>query len=355
MPEQPRDVVGDIRVCRFLRFYGHKVNEAAKGLADFLKWWVAEDILALRKGIIDLDVDDFHAWVDSVRSPYAPVMVPGFAETEDGHLVIFVSPGYFKAQEFASQRPACHTMDNDLMLVRAGLEWMMKRLDDKCYAKQKMLYSIKVIDAIHLGRETLPIRVYEIRKFAQDNGKQIMTMYCDHDILIMIVNAPWIIRFVTMFATTLMSKRQTARLRVLGSASDEDVQAQLRLVGPKSMFPPSLGGTRKPEDIPMYFPLAQENQARIAKWMALKESGITRKGATKPPTPGAAKKSNEQEQVAATSVTTPIANVDVEEESAAKVSAEAVPSVKEEKEEEKPVLLEEAPPQSGGWFCCAAP
>ncbi|OLP83756.1 hypothetical protein AK812_SmicGene35442, partial [Symbiodinium microadriaticum] len=78
-------VVGDIRVCRYLRFYGGKVNEAecevpkfdrliqricreaAKGLAEFLKWWVQEDIPSLRKGIIDLDPDDFHAWCDSAR------------------------------------------------------------------------------------------------------------------------------------------------------------------------------------------------------------------------------------------------------------------------------------------------
>eukprot|EP00439_Symbiodinium_sp_Y106_P069818 s1681_g12.t1 len=344
MPEQPRDVVGDIRVCRYLRFYGGKVNEAAKGLAEFLKWWVQEDIPSLRKGLIDLDPDDFHAWCDSARSPYSPVLVPGFAETEDGlmghdgHTVIFVSPGYFKAQEFVSQRPACHTMENDLMLVRAGMEWMMKRVDDRSYEKKKMLYSIKVIlvfqfkslefsslhckiDAQHLGREILPIRVYEVRKFAQDNAKQMMSMYCDHDILLLIVNAPWIIRFVVMFAHTFMTKRQSARLKVLGSASDADVQAQLRVVGPTSMFPPSLGGTKKPEDIPLYIPLAQDNP--IAEWMARKEAGITRKGATNPPKPGTRpENAKESKEVVPISVTTPIANV--EEEAATKVTAEAV-------------------------------
>ncbi|CAE7658429.1 unnamed protein product [Symbiodinium necroappetens] len=259
------------------------------------------------------------------RSPYSPVLVPGFAETEDGHTVIFASPGYFKAQEFVSQRPACHTMENDLMLVRAGMEWMMKRVDDRSYEKKKMLYSIKVIDAQHLGREILPIRVYEVRKFAQDNGKQLMSMYCDHDILLLIVNAPWIIRFVVMFATTFMTKRQSARLKVLGSASDADVQAQLRVVGPTSMFPPSLGGTKKPEDIPLYFPLAQDNPSRIAEWMARKEAGITRKGATNPPKPGTRHENvNDSKEVVHGSVTTPIANVEVEEEAATKVSAEVV-------------------------------
>ena len=45
-------------------------------------------------------------------------------------------------------------------------------------------------------------------RFAQDNGKQIMDMYCDQDILILMVNAPFVVRFVLAFATTFMAKRQ---------------------------------------------------------------------------------------------------------------------------------------------------
>mmetsp|Transcript_47218 Transcript_47218/g.110421 ORF Transcript_47218/g.110421 Transcript_47218/m.110421 type:complete len:390 (+) Transcript_47218:50-1219(+) len=355
LPERPRDVVGDIRVCRYLRFYGHKVPEAAKGFADFLKWRVEENIDALRKGVIDLEPDDFHAWLDSVRSPYSPVLVPGFAETEEGHTVIFASPGYFKAQEFVSKRPACHTLDNDLMLVRVGMEWMMKRVDDNSYKKHRMLYSIKVIDAIHLGKETLPIRVYEIRKFAQDNAKGLMTMYCDHDILLLVVNAPWIIRFVLMFATTFMSKRQSARIKVVGSASEADVQAQLRLVGPASMFPPSLGGTKKPEEIPLYLPLAHENVERMEKWMAKTEAGISRKGVLNPPAP----KDKADSQTAATPET-PIVNSEPKEpdatELAESLANEASPTkISSSQPEPVAIAVEEPTAAAGGWFCCAAP
>lgn len=31
LPDSPRDVVGDVRVCRFLRFHGGKVPEAQRG------------------------------------------------------------------------------------------------------------------------------------------------------------------------------------------------------------------------------------------------------------------------------------------------------------------------------------
>ena len=36
----------------------------------------------------------------------------------------------------------------------------------------------------------------------------MMEMYCDQDILILMVNAPFIVRLVLAFATTIMSKRQ---------------------------------------------------------------------------------------------------------------------------------------------------
>lgn len=50
-------------------------------------------------------------------------------------------------------------------------------------------------------------------RFAQDNGKQIMDMYCDQDILILMVNAPFVVRFILAFATTFMAKRQSLAYR----------------------------------------------------------------------------------------------------------------------------------------------
>ena len=51
-------------------------------------------------------------------------------------------------------------------------------------------------------------------RFAQENGKQMMEMYCDQDILILMLNAPFIVRLVLAFATTIMSKRQPLSSKV---------------------------------------------------------------------------------------------------------------------------------------------
>eukprot|EP00913_Durusdinium_trenchii_P029266 g27433.t1 len=277
LPQSPRDVVGDIRIARFLRYCGGKVPEAATGFAEFLKWRVQEKVDVLRQGIIDLKPDEFIAWVDSVR-----------------HIVIFAAPGYFKATQFVNKRPAfpgnycylkCVFIQIALFLSLRGCrkEYMMKLVDDNSYERHQMLYSIKVIDAAHLGRETLPIFVPEIRKFAQENEKQMMDMYCDQDILILVLNASLIVRAVLAFATTFMAKRQSNRIKVFASATGKEAQKTLRAVGPLSMFPESLGGTRKAEDIPFYFPLAQDDEKRIEEWMSRTTSGITRHGATSPP------------------------------------------------------------------------
>jgi len=40
-----------------------------------------------------------------------------------------------------------------------------------------------------------------------------MDMYCDQDILILMVNAPFVVRFILAFATTFMAKRQSLAYR----------------------------------------------------------------------------------------------------------------------------------------------
>jgi hypothetical protein len=42
----------------------------------------------------------------------------------------------------------------------------------------------------------------------------MIEMYCDQDILILMLNAPFIVRRVLAFATTIMSKRQPLSSKV---------------------------------------------------------------------------------------------------------------------------------------------
>lgn len=281
LSDPTRDVVGDLRLCRFLRFNKGDVAKATKGYREFLIWRKNEDIETLRKGIVDLSPVDFMNWVDTVRSPLGPAACLCLGDTPEGHMLVFASPGWFKAGEFVKQRPACHTMDTDLLIVRTCIEWVLKRIEDRSYAAGKMLYTIKVADMTNMGKEKIPIFVSEIRNFAKTNMPPIMQMYCEHDILILVINASFAFRVIWSFVSSLISKRQADRVKVFGSLTPE-VQGILKALAEPDVFPTCIGGNRK--DLPCCFPLAQDDPKRMAEWMGRTRSAVIRGQATACPT-----------------------------------------------------------------------
>jgi len=274
LSDPTRDVVGDIRLARFLRFNSGDVQKATKGYKEFLTWRVKENIETLRKGVIELDAVDFMKWVEDIRSPYGPPVCLELGVSPEGHSVIFASPGYFKAVDFVKERPACHTMDTDLLLVRICTEWIMKRIDDRSYKQHKMLYTIKVTDLKDLGKERIPIFVSEIRTFAKTNVPGLMSMYCEHDILIMIVNTPFIFRVLFAFASTLMSKRQVERVKPFSDVMAKEPQDLLKALLAPDDLPTNLGGRR--ENVQMAFPPAYEDPALVARFKAVQTPPLVR-------------------------------------------------------------------------------
>lgn len=292
-----RDVVGDVRLCRFLRFNSGNVEKATKGYREFLTWRKVENIDALRgvpntASVLELGPKDFMSWIDEIRSPYAPPMCMELGVSPDGHSVIFAAPGFFKAAEFVSQRPPCQTLDTDLLMVWTCTEWMLKRLDDRSYELGKICYSIKIIDMGQLGKEKIPIFVSEIRDFAKKNVPPIMAMYCEHDIKILILNPPFVFRVVWAFAKNLLSKRQADRMQILSDPSSASSQALLRsfltrsATGPggilaeetyERLAPPCLGGTLT--HVPLAFPIAHEDKTKVDEWMKRTVPGFIRDAA----------------------------------------------------------------------------
>lgn len=269
-----RDVVGDLRLCRFLRYYSGNVQKAIKGYKEFLTWRVRENVETLREGVVDLAPDDMIEWVDSIRSPFSPAMNFSLGESPEGHTLIFAAPGFFKAADFAKQRPSCHTMDTDLLVVWTVTEWLMKHVDDMSYAANKVLYTIKILDMKNLGKEKIPIFVSEIRNFAKNNIPPVMQMFCEHDILILIVNAPFSFRVLWAFASTLISKRQQDRVKTFSDVMAAEPQSILKAIARPEQLPTAIGGTRS--EVPLCFPLAHEDPQKIKLWMSRTANAVNR-------------------------------------------------------------------------------
>jgi hypothetical protein len=202
-------------------------------------------------------------------------------ETAEGHILFFASVGNFKAVEFVKQRPTCHTLDTDLLIMRVVTEWIMKQLDDRSYSAQKMLYTIKLIDLKGLGTEKLPIFVPELRDFLKTNIPPVMNMYPEHDILILVLNAPMVFRLVWGFASGLISKRQQKRVKMVGSSDSADAQAIIKSLVPSDILPEALGGIQT--NVPLVFPLSSKDPAKVEEWMARTVPPIVRGQA--PPVP----------------------------------------------------------------------
>eukprot|EP00928_Gymnodinium_smaydae_P076568 TRINITY_DN5960_c0_g1_i2.p1 TRINITY_DN5960_c0_g1~~TRINITY_DN5960_c0_g1_i2.p1 ORF type:complete len:361 (+),score=69.97 TRINITY_DN5960_c0_g1_i2:189-1271(+) len=351
-------------IARLLRFHNGDVALAQKAYSEFLTWRVQENIEVLRTGIMDLSFDEFISWLDTVRSPFAPPACPMLGEHPDGHIVVYAQPGSFKAVEFTKQRPACHTMDTDLCIMYICAEYILKQLEDRSYSRQKMLYTIKVIDMKNLGKERLPILVPEIRSFAKANIPGLMKRYCEHDILIAAMNAPFVFRMVWAFASGLISKRQQDRVRVFSDATSKDAQEILLSLLPLSQWPPSLGGSRTV--VPNVLPSAHEDAERVKAWMALTSPKVVRgvgstvllgsKGSTAKaaPTPEAAAAPTPSTAASETAAATPAAAAAAATSASPLASAEAPVPVATPIESPEPDGSAVIAP-SGGWFCCASP
>mmetsp|Transcript_29312 Transcript_29312/g.67479 ORF Transcript_29312/g.67479 Transcript_29312/m.67479 type:complete len:392 (+) Transcript_29312:77-1252(+) len=289
LPCVSRDVTGDLRICRFLRFHSGNLKKAIEGYRAFLRFRIENKLDNLRKDVIDLPLAEFAEWLEEVRSPYAPHMTVLLGETPDGHLLSFGQPGYFKAVDFVKKRPACHTLDTDLLIAWLCAERVLKHLDDRSYELNRMLYVVKIMDFQNFGKEKIPIFVPEVRKWAQTNMPPIMQHYCEHDILILVVNAPLAFRMVFAFMSTLMSKRQVGRVKVFANTTSVEAQAALSSLGAPETLVGLTQGRRPLKPVPLLHPFAWEDDARVQKFLARREAPFSAenppvfKGATTQP------------------------------------------------------------------------
>mmetsp|Transcript_73572 Transcript_73572/g.137483 ORF Transcript_73572/g.137483 Transcript_73572/m.137483 type:complete len:318 (-) Transcript_73572:37-990(-) len=282
LPTSARDVTGDLRICRFLRFYFGNVKKATDGYRAFLQFRLKERLDDLRQHVIDLPLAEFAEWVDKVRSPFTPPLGMTFGETPDGHMLVYVQPGFFKAVDFARKRPESHTMDTDLLIAWLCVERMLKQLDDRSYELQRMLYSVKIIDFQNFGKEKNPIMVSEVRKWAQTNVPGIMQHYCEHDILILVVNAPFAFRMIFAFVQALISKRQAARVKVFANTTAPDVQGIFQTLGAPSELVDFTQGKVPTQPRTLLYPYAWEDETRVQEFLARKSPSVSR---DKPPVP----------------------------------------------------------------------
>ena len=140
--DQTKDVVGDYRVCRFLRAQGGDVTGAITCFKAFLNYRVKDDHLVerLRREMVENQIDcqgppgttEFCDWYLPRRNPYLLSLMP-VGYTPSGDMVIYSREGLMDPAKFMDRRHENVSLQDDKNLVIQIFEWMAWKLDKMCW------------------------------------------------------------------------------------------------------------------------------------------------------------------------------------------------------------------------------
>jgi len=92
------------------------------------------------------------------------------------------------------------------------------------------------------GGRKVPMFVPKMKEWMGNLTQTMQKPYCEHDAMVLILNAPFVFRIVWGFMSMILTAKQKAKVMMLGSTSDAKVRERLFDVVPASMLPRDLGG-----------------------------------------------------------------------------------------------------------------
>lgn len=235
------DVIGDLRVCRFLRNRGGDVAEATDWYRGFLVWRVESGIEVHRPQVVGRSPDGMLAWWGKRCNPYLP-LCPYGGRNDEGHLLWFIRQGLIDAVKFIEHRPVA--ISDDLLSFQLLCEWTLWHLDQLSRAEGRMVYVVKVADMQGLGEggRKLPIFVPKFKSFLADMLAAMQRNYCESDVHFLVINAPFLFRVVFPVVKLMLTKKQVAKFVFLGDTKQPDVQRAFGEHVPSHLLPGLYGG-----------------------------------------------------------------------------------------------------------------
>jgi hypothetical protein len=255
------DIIGDLRVCRFLRATSGNVKEATEWFREFLQYRSETALDASRQEVIGKTPEELLAWWSDRSNPFLP-FCPYAGRNQDGHIIWYMRQGYIDPQRFVDHRQI--PMAEDLKCIHLLMEWTLWWLDKLSREEGRMLFVIKFNDfqGIGSGGRRLPFMVPAFKNFLVEMVKNDKKFYCEHNSLFLAVNIPFIFRALFSGAKAFLTKRQAGKIRLLGDTSQMPVREMMKRLIPESILPQEYGGSVV--SAIGAFPLASEVQ--IDEW-----------------------------------------------------------------------------------------
>mmetsp|Transcript_20704 Transcript_20704/g.47898 ORF Transcript_20704/g.47898 Transcript_20704/m.47898 type:complete len:136 (+) Transcript_20704:1-408(+) len=75
--------------------------------------------------------------------------------------------------------------------------------------------------------------------------KAMQKNYCEHDTLFVMLNTSWVFRTAWTVVSALLTKRQSAKVKILGDSTSNEVRLTLSRIVPADLMPAEYGGPVK--------------------------------------------------------------------------------------------------------------
>mmetsp|Transcript_4686 Transcript_4686/g.5974 ORF Transcript_4686/g.5974 Transcript_4686/m.5974 type:complete len:381 (-) Transcript_4686:33-1175(-) len=238
---QDLDVVGDLRLCRYLRATKGNVEQASTWFLGFLQWRSQTGIDVQRSEVIGLTPTEMLSWWRRVANPFVP-FCPYAGRNVHGHVIWYLRAGLIDATRFARHRRV--PMEEDLRVLHLLMEWTMWHLDMLSRSEERMVCVLKINDFRGIGAEgrTLPVMVPEFRRLLLEMVEDDKKFYCEHTAVFIAANTPFFFRAFFGLIRKALTQRQAAKISLLGDTSTTDVQRQLRGLIAEEYLPVEYGG-----------------------------------------------------------------------------------------------------------------
>lgn len=230
------DVIGDLRMLRFLRGTKGDWNAASEVFREFLRWRVKYLVdEQIRNHVVNLSPKEFMKKLKKwPHSPYLPRCICA-GRNMQGDIVTFEALGQCVPDMIMKSASEKELWEYEMMTE----EWTMWYLDKLSRSERRMVHVLKVVDVKGLGPHHFDFRALRL---VQRIVVDVLLAYRETTSAVVVVNTPWIFPQAYAMLSPLFTKRQRKKVRVLGNASDAAVQQTLLNLVPADILPKEYGG-----------------------------------------------------------------------------------------------------------------
>jgi len=244
------DVIGDLRIVRYLREADGHVQKVILTFQEFLEWRITEQepggtVEEWRQEVIGRERDDFEKWHKQRMNPYEP-MHWNAGNDVNGMPLVIMPAGHVDSRRWAEDRDIrLYPYDMDWKFACQVSEWASWYLTKISREKKKVHYFCRIIDMKgegEDGRQTVLSGDKRHTEFRKRVLACIGRFYPCQDARVNVINARWQFSLLWRIVKLLLSEKQRNTVNIIGPMDNPANQKELMQTWPAEHLLRDYGG-----------------------------------------------------------------------------------------------------------------